>query len=345
MLKERVRIEGKKFLVGQREIWFNGVNTPWQHWDDFGGKFDRTFWQEHYRMLHEKGINSSRVWVSCSGDVGIMIDEEGFVHGATKEYWEHVQGLLEAAEQNGVYIMATFMSFDHFKEENKNYLRWRSMVQKEETMDSYVQNFVIPFCEKFGHFKSLWSIDLCNEPDWIYENPECGRLSWENLGRCFAKAAAAIHECCDVLVTIGYAIVKYNSELYYGDLGSDAFLQSCFPHKQAYLDFYSTHYYEWMARDYGVPFDKTPDDFGIVTQKPVLMGEVPAKGLCGEQEGARPMNTTECYLGCLKNQWQGIMAWTSNGIDSCGDMKDIEPAAKAVLENAGKEKVITGSLV
>ena len=30
MLPGRVRTEGKKFIVNGKEIWMNGVNTPWK---------------------------------------------------------------------------------------------------------------------------------------------------------------------------------------------------------------------------------------------------------------------------------------------------------------------------
>ncbi len=330
MLKNRVKIDGKKFIINGREIWMNGANTPWQHWDDFGAKFEKDFWMNHYKELHENGMNSSRVWITCSGDVGIEIEETGFVKGATEQHWNDLEGLFEAAQKNGIYVMATLMSFDHFKNENKNYKCWRAMVQNDEAMDSYIENYLIPFCQKFGHYNALWSIDLCNEPDWVFENEEAGKIDWKHLCRFFAKAAAAIHRNCEALVTIGYAIVKYNSEKYYGDCGSDAFLQSCYADEQAYMDFYSTHYYEWMAPGYGIPFDKSPQAFGIETDKPVVLGEFPAHGLNGDQQNSVPMDTTACYMGCYENGWQGIFAWTSNGVDRCGNMEHIAPAAKAV---------------
>lgn len=337
MLPGRVRTEGKKFLVNGKEIWMNGVNTPWKDWDEFGKCFDKEYWSQHYKELKEAGINSSRVWITCSGDVGIEIDENGFVKGATQKHWQDVEALFEIAEANGIYVMATLMSFDHFKDENANHKRYRAMIQNEEAIQSYIDNYVIPFCEKFGKYNSLWSIDMCNEPDWILENPQCGGLDWKYMDMLFSRVAAAIHEHSDVLVTLGIAIVKYNSEAYQGDHGSDACLQKAYANKNAYLDFYSTHYYEWMAPSFGIPFDKTSEEFKLVTDKPVLIGEFPAHGLSGEEKGSKPMNTVECYLGCLKNGWQGIMAWTSSGIDRCGNMDDIRPAAQAVREKVPEQ--------
>lgn len=336
MLQERVQIKGNKFVIKDKEIWMNGVNTPWKDWDEFGKCFDRDYWDTHYKELREAGINSSRVWITCSGDVGIDIDEDGFVRGATQKHWQDVQALFEIAEAQGIYIMATLMSFDHFKAENANHLRWRAMFQSEEKIQSYIDNYVVPFCEKFGSYKSLWSIDMCNEPDWILENPECGGFDWKYMDMLFSRVAAAIHEHCEALVTLGIAIVKYNSEVYEGDHGADKHLRSVYNNDKAYLDFYSTHYYEWMAPSYGIPFDKSPAEFKLVTDKPVLLGEFPAHGLKGDVANSKYMSTTDCYVGCFENGWQGIMAWTSSGIDSCGNMEDIAPAVKAVFEKAAK---------
>lgn len=334
MLPGRVQIKGNGFVVNQKEIWMNGVNTPWKDWDEFGKCFDEEYWDKHYNELREAGINSSRVWITCSGDVGIDIDENGFVKGATKKHWQDVQKLFEIAQKNGIYVMATLLSFDHFKAENANHLRWRAMLQSEEAIQSYIDNYVIPFCEKFGSYDSLWSIDMCNEPDWILENPECGSFDWKYMDMFFARVAAAIHTHSKVLVTLGIAIVKYNSDVYEGDHGSDKCLQSAYQHKGAYLDFYSTHYYEWMAPSFGIPFDKTPEEFRLITDKPVLIGEFPAHGLKGDMANSKSMNTVECYLGCYENGWQGIMAWTSSGVDRCGNMEHIVPASKVVYEKA-----------
>ena len=36
----KVKIDGTKFMVGDKELWFNGVNAPWDKWNDFGGGFN-----------------------------------------------------------------------------------------------------------------------------------------------------------------------------------------------------------------------------------------------------------------------------------------------------------------
>ncbi|MBQ8327533.1 MAG: cellulase (glycosyl hydrolase family 5) [Lachnospiraceae bacterium] len=330
ILPGRVTVEGTEFVVDGENIYMNGSNVPWNNWNDFGGSFNKKFWNEHFATLHESGINSVRVWISCNGDAGMSITKEGYVNGASTKHWEHLDTLFTLAEENGIYVMATLMSFDHFKDSNNTYNSWRTMIQDETLMDSYVENYLIPFCERYDDFNSLWSIDLCNEPDWIYENSECGKISWENICKFFAKEASAIHDNSDILVTIGFGMIKYNSEIYSGNMGSDEYLQSLYADEAAYLDFYSTHYYEWEATWYGFPFDVTPTEFGLDGTKPCVLGEFPAVGMLGNVNGSKEMSADDCYINLYNNWWNGAFAWTSNGVDDCGSLEDFKTGAMEV---------------
>jgi hypothetical protein len=328
----RISCEGTKFVVDGNEIWINGANVPWDNWNDFGGTMDGSFWDQEFSDLHDAGINAVRVWITCNGDVGIDIDENGYVTGATDSHWSALNLLFALAERHHIYIMATLISFDHFKDSNQKYQSWRNMINDNDAIDSYVENYLKPFLEKFGDNEYLWSIDLCNEPDWIVENSECGRQSWDALGSYFARCAAAIHENSDVLVTVGFGMVKYNSENYSGDCGADEYLQSLYDNKNAYLDFYSTHFYEWEATWYGNPFESTPKEFGLADDKPALLGEMPASAMDGSVSGSTARTLTQCYEDLYANGWNGVMPWTANGVDGCGDLNDIAPAAQTILD-------------
>ena len=332
ILPGQVEVDGTDFVVNGESIFMNGVNTPWNKWNDFGGAFNAGFWEEHFKELAANGVNSTRIWISCNGDVGILIEDSGYVEGATTEHWEDLDTLFTLAEENGIYIMATLVSFDHFKDTNNTFESWRRMVKNTELIDSYIENYVIPFCERYDDFDSLWSIDLCNEPDWVYENKECGQIAWEDLCELFAREAAAIHENSDILVTIGFGMVKYNSDLYSGNKGSDEYLQSLYANENAYLDFYSTHFYEWEAPWYGFPFDKSPESFKLEYDRPCVIGEFPASGMVGNVSGSQAMSAYDCYMGLYNNGWNGVMAWTSNGVDACGSLEDFKQATIDIAE-------------
>lgn len=337
MAGERIRINGTEFVAGDRKIFLNGVNTPWDNWNDIGGNFNESFWRSHFAELRESSINASRVWISCNGNTGFAIDGEGYVTAVSDKYWEDLEALLQIAEENGIYLMATTMSFDHFKHSelaDSTYRSWRAMLDNEEAMDSYVDNFIIPLCRRFGHYKSLFSIDLCNEPDWVHENEDCGQIEWSRICALFAKGAAAIHKNSDILVTIGFAMVRYNSAKYRGDLGSDEYLQSFYGDADARLDYYSPHFYEWQAPLFGFPFDKTPAEFGLDGTKPVVVGEFPAKGMTSATKGSRDLSGSDCYTALYEKGWNGAFAWTSNGVDHCGTLDDFLDGAKEVARRA-----------
>ncbi len=307
-----IYIEDNKFMLGGEEVWLTGMNAPWQHWDDFGGNYDPEYWNQVFAMMHEDGFNSCRIWINCSGNNGVNIDENGYVSGATDYHWEDLDSLFSLAAENEIYVMATLMSFDHFKDDNKKHDRWRAMVQDTEKIDSYVNNYIIPFCQRYDSNDYVWSIDLINEPDWVIENEECGQLSWDCMGDYFARASAAIHENTDdMLVTIGFGIIKYNSEAYEGNYGSDEFLKSRYDNENAYVDFWSTHYYDWQATWFSCPFVVNAEEFKMDMSKPRVVGECSHEGIKVLKQ-IKPIE--ECYEWAYNNGWNGVFVWTDRDL-------------------------------
>ena len=319
-------------MVNGKEIFMNGVNTPWDKWNDFGGAFDENFWDSHFAELHKNGINSSRVWISCNGQ-DVYITSTGKVKGPENKFWEDVEKLLQIADKNGIYIMATLMSFDNFKNQGQPFGSWRKLFDSESNMDSMVNNYVIPFVQKFKKYNSLFSIDLCNEPDWINEKDICGNIGWEKINKLLAKEAVAIHENSDILVTVGFGMIKYTSKKYQAHYGSDSYLKNLINNQKAFYDFDSPHFYEWEAEWFGFPFDSTPIQFGLDGIKPAIIGEFPASGFTTNTKGSKKMSGSECYINAFESGWNGLMAWTSNGVDSNGKLSDFVEGAKKV---AGK---------
>jgi len=322
---ERITISGGKFMVGGGPIWMNGANTPWHHWNDLGGNFDPDWWDTHLQLLHDCGINATRVWISCSGDLGIEIDENGHVSGATAAYWADLGSLLGMAQKHGVYVLATLMSFDHFKATNRNSKKWRTWIGTDAGIDSYVRNYVHPLLERYGRAPSLWAIDLMNEPEWVFESAEDGKIPWERLQSYFARAASEIHREGDVLVTVGMAMPKYNSDIVRSAQGnklSDAALRAAFNNPGARLDFYSTHYYDWCGPIWGNALYLSPRAYGLPTDRPSIIGEFPARGTKGHTVAAD-------YESAFRNGWEGAMGWTSNSVDSNGGISELGAATLA----------------
>lgn len=340
----KVKVENAKLTVGGKDLWINGVNSAWDKWNDFGGVFDMEFWDNHFSQLHEAGCNASRIWVVCNGDVGLEIAPDGNLKGATKAHWEDLDNLFVLAEKYQIYLMPTVMSFDFFKNEQQatnKHTMWRDFIKDDKKVDSYVDNYIVPFVERYGKSDYLWCVDLCNEPDWIKENASCGVIKWEYLQKYFAKATAAIHEHSDVLVTVGMAMIKYNSDEVEGNVISDKALQealgdnSKYDKSKAYVDFYSTHWYPWMNPNWGINYTQTPKAFKQDTSKPCIIAEIPAvvskKDM--EQYTLKSYDLANVYEAAYKNGWQGMMAWkASGGNDGNGSWADCEKAIKKMMK-------------
>jgi hypothetical protein len=327
---ERIAVSGTQFKAGAQRIWINGANTPWKAWNDFGGKFDAAWWTGHFQALRDNNINATRVWITCSGEVGIYIDASGAVSGATPAHWADLDTLFQIARSKGVYIMATLISYDHTTKGHPSYLRWRAMLRSGRNVDSYVNNYVIPFVNRYKNNPFLWAIDLCNEPDWIVENDKSGQLSWDEMQVYFAKVAVAIHEHSDILVTVGIAMgPKYNSPtLGQGNKLADAALQAKVNSPAARLDFWSPHHYDWQTKNWGNPFNMTPVAYGLDGTKPALIGECPSTGTAGH-------TVAQDYENAFVNGWQGAQGWTSNGVDSIGSLTQLAPATNTFKNRHG----------
>ncbi|MBR6338404.1 MAG: cellulase family glycosylhydrolase [Ruminococcus sp.] len=339
----RVRVDGSDFDVDGKKLWLNGCNAPWIKWNDFGGNFSFLEWSEHFKALHDNGVNCARVWISCNGEVGMDIDDEGNFTGATEQHWKDLAELFSIAESNQIYIMATVQSFDHYKDDKdvddskEKFSAWRKLIMDDAKTDAYINNYIVPLVQAFGKSDYFFSIDLCNEPDWIFENAECGNIEWERLSAFYAKAAAAIHANSDVLVTVGMGMPKYNSDKHRGNKISNSFLQSFiedgsgYKKELAYVDFYSTHWYPWEeGSGMGNPFKQTPDEFGIDTDRPGVIGECP-----GTPQG---VSLADEYKSAYDLGYDGVLAWKSSGQDDGnGLIDDITPATKAMWEEYEQE--------
>jgi hypothetical protein len=329
-LGDRITASGQEFRAGTQRIWINGANTPWHHWNDFGGSFDPAWWDAEFKRLHENGINATRVWISCNGGVGINIDTNGQVSGATDAHWRDLDRLFEIARTNQVYIMATLMSFDHFRSNNRSSPRWRNWIGSDANIDSYVTNYLIPLANRYQTNPWLWSFDLMNEPDWVYQNAEDGRIPWARLQMYWAKAAVAVHAHSPILVTVGICMgPKYSSGIAgrnHDNVISDAALQAMVADPRARVDFYASHFYDWMEDTWGNAVRMAPGVYGMPVDKPNVIGEMPSKG-------TRSHTTSEDYEEASAHGWQGVMGWTSNGVDANGSLTQLGIATKAFYEH------------
>lgn len=330
---QRVTVSGNKFLVNGKEIVMNGANTPWNSWNDFGGKYNSEWWDAEFKRIKDAGGNSTRIWISCNGAVGLNILEDGTVTGSTDAFWSHLDDMFQLAAKNRIYIKATLTSFDHFKNSHEKYQHWRNMVLNEDKVSSFIENYVNPFVAKYKSNPYLWSIDVCNEIEWVNQNAECGKIPWERLQYLVARVASAVHDSSQILVTLGSAAIKWNSANYEGNFWSDESLKAQYNKPNAVLDFYSPHYYGWTVQWFGnFAVDKSPADYGI-NDRPCVIGENPARGVYNDSANPRLVTpASEMFIGAYNKGWKGVMPWTSNGVDRNGTLDDFRDGLKVFKE-------------
>jgi len=340
-----VSIVGNKFVVNGNAscpIYFNGSNNPWESWNDFGGTYNVATWNQDMINLKNNGINTARIWFSCNGLGQPTISTSGVTSTPSVAFWQNCDSLFASAKRNGIYIMATMMSFDHTKNANANSSNWQQMLNSATNVDTYVANYIVPFVNRYKTNPCLWSIDICNEIEWIYENGAGGGdgsnwtgASYPILQRFVAKCAAGIHnnprtDGTTVLATVGSAGLKWNGakEIQETSIGPGTSSANSTGNKwsdanlmaqngsvaNGILDFYSPHYYGWMEQYYSSPFENTPAAFGI-SEKPCVVGEMPAQSPIAPDITGYPTTTmtlTTAFNNLKANGWQGHQPWTAN---------------------------------
>ena len=158
-----VTVLGDKFTVGGEEIFFSGMNAPWQNWNDFNGGMDEDFWEAEFKRFADDHINCVRIWVNCDGESIVDLNPDGSIASINEKHWEDLDTLFSLAKKYEVYVMPTLLSFDHFK--NASGPVWRAMLESRENCDEYAEKYVKEFCERFNDNEYVFAIDLMNEPD------------------------------------------------------------------------------------------------------------------------------------------------------------------------------------
>jgi hypothetical protein len=309
----RIYVKGSQLYRAGEPIFLVGGNTPWNKWNDFGGGFDASWWDGHFKTLHDLGVNSSRVWIVCNGDGAVKLNLDGTVNSISNKFWTDLDKFFEIAAKHEIYIMATMMSFDCTKAGNTDRNNWIAMIKNTNSINDFVDKYILKFVNRYKDNPYLFSMDLCNEPDWCFETD---KIPWANLSNLFAREAAAIHENSKILVTVGLSMTKYNTDTQRGNKMSDAFFRNLYNNPNAYLDFYSPHHYAWETPWFKSPFFTTPAQWMSDTSKPIVVGECPAKS--GEGH-----TLAEDFIWAYSKGYGGVFPWTTNGVDSNGGLADV----------------------
>lgn len=331
LFSQRIYCDGTLLKVNGKPIYMNACNTPWNNWNDFGGNYNSSFWESEFAKFETYGINSTRIWISCDGTIQPSIKSDGTVTGVSQAFWNNVDDMLERAKNHKIYVMATMMSFDHVKNSNSTYLSWRNMLASADKVQTFIDNYLIPFVLRYKDNPYLYNIDLCNEIEWMNQDAVNGKLPWTQLQRYVAMCAAAIHKSgSKVTVSMGSAAIKWGSNKYEGNKWSNAALQAQFNDPDAFLDIYQIHYYSWINPYFSNPFTSSPSFYNI-NDRPVVIGEMPAR------ETLMGFTTTmnQCFENAYSLGYCGHYPWTSNnaGSGDFGSLATFGAAALSFMQN------------
>ncbi len=315
----KVKINGTKFMVNGKEFFINGVNAPWQYQTDCDINFMRKnyshdYWDAEIKKYKDANANVVRIWLHGGGNYSPALNGNGYVtaYSDDDQFWKDMDDLVAIAEKYQIYLMPTFWSFDMATTTNSwYYSQYRQILTDDNKAGSYLNNFLIPFVKRYKDTPWIMGYDLCNEPEHIWRDANCGNQNEWWVTRFFARCAAAVHQNCDKPVTIGSMWAIYNSDvLGTGDgdnrAGYNRYKDAQFKtyadnNAYAYLDFYSPHWYQWQGNN--GPFNRTVTQWIGEDNKPVITGETYG----GDLNGIVTM--ADFYINSYNNGFDGVVGW------------------------------------
>jgi hypothetical protein len=273
----------KRFLYGVNYAW-GGTAASAKFGTDFGGKAawsqkgvdaDRDAYAAQLKEMKESGVDVIRWWMfpNFQGD-GVVIDSATKTPtglGATVD--KDINAALELAAQQDVHIMLTVFSFDNFRPDSQYTISTTPIAiddAKRAALMNTVVRKVAQIVEASPNKDRMIAWDAINEPEWAikadkdpYGDPafdgtsnNMSFVSFAQMETFIRDTVAAIKSESKAPVTVGSAAIKWAKA--WSKVG---------------LDYYDFHWYGWV--DQWFPHTKTPVEYGISDNKPVVVGEFP----------------------------------------------------------------------
>jgi len=314
-------------MVHGSQIFLNAINTPWQKEIDYsidflGRNYNNSWWESEFQRYVNNHINLARIWIHGNGNHSPNLNGNGVVTGASSQFWADMDSLVAVAKSKKIYLLLTFWSFNMVQSTySRFYTQYRKIINSSTLTEAYIDNFLVPFVKRYDHEQFIMGYDICNEPEHMWHDSDCGLLPRDNVIRFIAMCAAGIHQNTTKPVTVGSMWIIYNSDYYKywylydkyaGNNYSDASLQAQYMSSYAYLDFYSPHWYQWNPTLTGAPFDEKVGYWVANANKPVVIEETPGYDITPQTAnnyGLWWITMADYYKRCYWNGYAGVCGW------------------------------------
>ncbi|MCL6589809.1 MAG: discoidin domain-containing protein [Firmicutes bacterium] len=329
-------------------VFLSGMNIAWI---DFGNDLDLFNETKFTKALDDvslAGGNCVRWWLHVNGSKSPLFSADGYVTGISPNTIPNLKKALDMAWDRGLVMILTLWSFDMLQNQGQDMIATKRLIEDKKATAYYIKNALIPMVKAVKGHPGLLAWEVCNEPEGMLSTSgwSAARTELNFIQQFVNLIAGAIHkEDPQAKVTNG----SVNLALV-GNVGglincySDQRLIKAGGDKLGYLDFYQVHFYPDHNDELISPFHHPASYWKL--DKPVLIGEFPAKGIRESGKGFQPktsLTTEQAYQYALENGYAGALAWTWTNHDGFGGVADATPGFKKVLELA-PDKINIGNV-
>ncbi|HEX2959056.1 MAG TPA: Ig-like domain-containing protein [Chitinispirillaceae bacterium] len=321
-----------------QKIFISGINVAWKQFGGDVGKYpvDSVWFAKMLQGVADSGGNAVRWWLftDCSNDPQIDPTTK-LVKGLGVSTISNIKNVLDMGYARGVGIDLCLLSFDMMKtgktmvdmEANKKIL------QTDEGRKAFIDNAVVPLVKAIGHHPAILNWEIFNEPEGMVQSiaGDWGSMATgieiTHIQKMVNQATGAIHRAVPgVPVSNGCWSFIAGANTIPGDNNyySDSVLVKVGGDPDGTLDYYMVHYYEW-AKTERSPFHHPASYWGL--DKPLVIGEFPAKGLSAELGGMTP---AQCWKYLMDNGYAGAMGWTYTAHDGFGGLPEAGQGMQAL---------------
>ncbi len=328
--------------------YINGANIPWNSFGSdvgthyqWGALYDPIWFETMFTNCQTYGINCLRLWLHCDGRTSPEFDTNGNVTGLDANFFANLDDILIKANNHNIMIIISLWSFDM----TKNYTSSAGMyaglhadlISNIAKTNSYINNALIPMVQRYSNTCNLLAWEVINEPEWSMAVAGGGTteqtVTVQEMQRFVGMIAKAIHQNCSKMVTVGSASLKWNSDKTnalatpcVGNFWKNSQIQAAFNDPNAYLDFYSIHYFDWMYDPFVFdPFNLNYPYSYWLLDKPTIIGECKGNSIFHTPS---QMISNACI-----NQFAGTLFWSINANDGSGTFDDFKNQTKSFRDN------------